>query len=179
MKAIKKVIQKIISGGQTGADQGALQAAIWMSIPHGGWCPKGRRSENGAIPDLYSNLKEHSSPDYPPRTLANVKDSDGTIIFTFGPPERGSALTIHLCKKEKKPWIHIDLLKLNSFQNALKVSRFIMENRIKVLNVAGNRESKSPGIHDKVRNILIRAMVIMSGVKTAVANGAMKCGAKK
>ena len=84
------VITKIVSGGQSGADQGGLDAAIELGIPHGGWCPKGRKSEDGAIPDKY-NLVETKSGDYRVRTEQNVVDSDATVVFTYGPASGGSA----------------------------------------------------------------------------------------
>lgn len=82
-------ISKIVSGGQTGADRGGLDAAIELGIPHGGWCPKGRKSEDGVIPEKYL-LKEMSSADYLKRTEQNVVDSDATVIFTYGQPTGGS-----------------------------------------------------------------------------------------
>jgi hypothetical protein len=73
---------KIVSGGQTGADRAALDWAIFHDLPHGGWCPKGRKAEDGVIPDQYQ-LTETSSASYPQRTQWNVRDSDGTVIFTM------------------------------------------------------------------------------------------------
>ena len=98
----RRIFEKIISGGQTGADQGALDAALELEHPCGGWCPKGRKSEAGRIPDRYP-VKEHSSPEYPVRTEANVLDSDGTLIFTHGEPTGGTKLTVELARKYAKP----------------------------------------------------------------------------
>lgn len=84
------MITKLILGGQTGADRGAL-AAIHCELPHGGWCPKGRKAEGGIIPSKY-HLSEMASPEYLPRTKANVFDSDATIIFTYGPPTGGKLI---------------------------------------------------------------------------------------
>jgi hypothetical protein len=95
------MITQLVSGGQTGADQGALDAAIALKIPHGGWCPKGRKCEHGVIPAKYS-LRETESPAYEERTEWNVRDSDGTVVLTFGNPTGGSALTIVLAKKYRK-----------------------------------------------------------------------------
>ncbi len=86
----QKIFQKIISGGQTGADQGALDAALELGVPCGGWCPRGRKSENGPIPERYP-LQEHESGDTADRTRANVLDSDGNLIFAYGDPEGGWA----------------------------------------------------------------------------------------
>ncbi len=85
------MLKKIISGGQTGADQAALDAAIKLGIPHGGWIPKGRSTENGKLPDKYK-LKEMPTKSYPNRTEQNVIDSDGTLIITHGKLTGGSNL---------------------------------------------------------------------------------------
>jgi hypothetical protein len=103
-------VSKIVSGGQTGADRGGLDAAIELGIPHGGWCPKGRKAEDGAIPLTY-DLTETGSADYRVRTEKNVLDSDATAIFTCGELSGGSKLTADLAEKHGKPWIHIDILR--------------------------------------------------------------------
>jgi hypothetical protein len=148
------MIEKIISGGQTGADQAGLNVAIELGLPHGGSCPRGRKSEAGRIPERY-NLVEHESSDYPPRTAANVRDSDGTVVFTLGAPERGSALTIDLCERAFKPSLHLDLERVSTEEAARLLKTWIEEKKIKVLNVAGNRESKAPGIGAKVETVLM------------------------
>lgn len=99
---------KIVSGGQTGADRGGLDAAIYCNMPYGGWCPKGRKAEDGVIPDKY-HLQEHASADYLARTEANVVDSDATVIFTMGVLEGGSKKTAQFAKKHNKPCLHVDL----------------------------------------------------------------------
>ncbi|HSR12366.1 MAG TPA: putative molybdenum carrier protein, partial [Thermodesulfobacteriota bacterium] len=96
------MVKKIISGGQTGVDRAALDVALELGIPAGGWCPKGRRAEDGRIPDYYP-LQEASSPEYPVRTQLNVEDSDGTLILYRNSPAGGTALTIRLAKRLKKP----------------------------------------------------------------------------
>ena len=83
---------RIISGGQTGADQAALDAAIALGLPHGGWLPRGRKTESGPLPPHYS-LRELRSARYRDRTDKNVRAADGTLICSFGPLGRGSALT--------------------------------------------------------------------------------------
>jgi hypothetical protein len=101
------MIQKIISGGQTGADRMALDWAIWHRIPHGGWCPKGRKAEDGPIGSKYL-LKETPTSNYAQRTEWNVRDSDGTVIFSLAPAlTGGSKKTIKFAIKHKKPWRHI------------------------------------------------------------------------
>jgi hypothetical protein len=136
------MITKIVSGGQTGVDRGALDFAIKRGIAHGGFCPKGRRSESGRIPDKYS-LVETSSADYPPRTWRNVQHSDGTLIITRGTPSGGTALTEDICLASKKPR-HVVNLK-RPF-DAEKFVAWVRENNIRTLNVAGPRESKQSGI---------------------------------
>ena len=149
-------IVKIVSGGQTGADTGALKAAIWCKVPHGGWCPKGRICENGIIPERYK-LKEMQSPDYAQRTEANVVDSDATLLFTFGTPTGGSKLTQELAAKHRRPFFHIDLAAADrSFVPELGRLFFgtgDLPSKVPsscVLNVAGSRESQFPGIGSMV-----------------------------
>src|SRR5947209_11260398 len=89
------MIAKIVSGGQTGVDRAALDVALELGLPCGGWCPKGRRSEGGRIPERYP-LRETTSAAYPARTRRNVLYSDGTLVLTNGPPTGGTALTIEL-----------------------------------------------------------------------------------
>ena len=143
-------IEKIISGGQTGVDRAALNAALEMGIPCGGWCPKGRRAEDGMIPLKYP-LEETSSPDYPQRTEFNIQDSDGTIILTGGPPLGGTLLTLKLARKHHKPFLLIDL---SQGGNASLVRDWIQNGGIQILNVAGPRESEAPGIQDMALNFL-------------------------
>jgi hypothetical protein len=102
-------ITKIISGGQTGADVAGLDAAINHAIPHGGWIPKGRLTEDGPLPAKYQ-LQEMPTASYPKRTAQNVIDSDGTVIFTHGTLIGGSALTRKIALQRGKPVLHIDLL---------------------------------------------------------------------
>jgi hypothetical protein len=100
------MLTKIISGGQTGADQAGLEVAIKLNIPHGGWIPKGRLTENGPLPDKY-NLQEMPGKSYPKRTEQDVMDSDGTVIFSHGKLTGGSALTAQLAEKHSKPILHL------------------------------------------------------------------------
>jgi len=148
-------LRKIVSGGQTGADQGALAACVQKKFPYGGWVPKGRRSEKGKVPAKY-RLRQHWSRHYPPRTEKNVVDSDGTVIFTFGQPDGGSLLTIDFAKKHKRPWLAVDL-NMPPEAAAAKVVRWV-KRRLPdnaVLNVAGSRRSKAPGIHLAVKRVIV------------------------
>ena len=149
-------VKRIISGGQTGADRGGLDAAIDLGIPHGGWCPKGRRAEDGPIPRKY-RLEETASPDYPPRTEQNVVASHGTVVFTFGPPKAGSALTIRLARKHRKPVVHIDLHTLSPDEAAKRLREWIAEHGVSILNVAGSRESNAAGLEKLVHRIVASA----------------------
>ena len=140
------MIEKIVSGGQTGADQAALDAAIKLGISHGGWIPKGRITEEGTLPDKY-HLQEMPSGSYEKRTEQNVLDSDGTVIISRGKLTGGSALTQKLAKKHIRPCLHIDLNKLPAFLASSHISTWVKENNIKILNVAGPRASKDPLIY--------------------------------
>src|SRR3989304_5681242 len=101
-------VRQIVTGGQTGVDRGALDAAIARGIPHGGWCPQGRLAEDGRIPDLYQ-IQENDSPDYTIRTERNVLDSDATLILCRGPLSGGTLLTFHFAKQHQKPCLVVDL----------------------------------------------------------------------
>lgn len=147
------MIKKIISGGQTGADRAALDVAIKLDIPHGGWIPKGRKTENGILPDKYQ-LQEMLTASYPKRTEQNVMDSDGTLIFSRGKLTGGSALTRKLAKQHERPWLHIDLDKVGLTEAYEMIAGWFDEYDVHVLNVAGPRASKDPMIHDVVVIIL-------------------------
>jgi hypothetical protein len=147
------MITKIISGGQTGADRAALDFAIKHNIPHGGWLPKGRKTEDGRLPDNYQ-LREMPTAEYSKRTEKNILDSDGTLIISHGLLSGGSALTRELAKKHKKPWIHIDMADLSLETAVHRLISWIERNTIKVLNVAGPRGSKDPLIYQATIDLL-------------------------
>jgi len=148
------VIEKLISGGQTGADIAALDVALKHGFPHGGWCPRGRRSLDGPIPSRYQ-LTETPKDSYLQRTEWNVRDSDGTVVFTFAAePSGGSLKTIGFARKHAKPCIHISKIGQGYSDPALKLQEFVKEHGIKNLNVAGTRESKEPGINAWVMQVL-------------------------
>lgn len=135
------MLQKIISGGQTGVDRGALDAAIEVGLPHGGYVPKGRKSEDGKVPVRY-HLKETLSYDYKVRTSLNIKESDATLIFVGQKMSPGTRLTINECLRQGKD--HRVVKDFDLFQIDSLVA-WIKESGIRVLNVAGPRESKLPG----------------------------------
>ncbi len=147
------MIRKIISGGQTGADQAALDAAIKLGIPHGGQIPKGRLTEAGPLPDKY-NLSEMSSSSYPQRTEQNVIDSSGTLIISHGPLGDGSDYTRKKAIQHKRPWLHIDLNKTPAFQAATQIRSWLEDHQIETLNVAGPRASKDEKIYKAVFNLI-------------------------
>ncbi|MDY6801271.1 MAG: putative molybdenum carrier protein [Bacteroidota bacterium] len=143
---------KIIAGGQTGVDTGALDFALDNHFPCGGYCPQDRKNENGKIPLKYP-LTEINSNNYIDRTLRNVIESDGTLIIKDKLPlKKGSVDTIALCKKYKKPFF-IAEINLQS-ENRDQIIHWLEINNIKILNVAGNRESQSPGIAKKTYTLL-------------------------
>jgi hypothetical protein len=137
------LVERIISGGQTGVDRAALDFAIEHGIPHGGWCPRGRRAEDGEIQTCYE-LKETPDANYAERTEWNVRDSDGTLIISEASElSGGSALTRDLAVAHGKPWLHVS--KVRDGQHAPEqVRRFIETHGIRVLNVAGPRLSTEP-----------------------------------
>ena len=147
---VKKI--KIVSGGQTGADRAALDAAKAMQISHGGWCPHGRIAEDGKLSMKY-RLRQTPHSDYVERTLWNVRDSDATLIFTTKKKLSGGTLmTWRFAKQLKKPVLHICSQDL---QNPLrKLDAFIKNNGVKLLNVAGPRASKEPRVYEFVYNTL-------------------------
>jgi hypothetical protein len=141
---------KIVSGGQTGVDRAALDVALELGLLCGGWCPRGRKAEDGSIPDRY-RLTETRSVDYAQRTEWNVRDSDATLVLTRGQPSGGTALTIDLARRLGKPRLVVDL---DEQPDAGKVRGWIESQKVSVLNVAGPRESQSPGIHAAAADFL-------------------------
>jgi hypothetical protein len=133
-------IRKIVSGGQTGVDRAALDMARVLKLERGGWCPNGRLAEDGRIPDEYP-LQETPSPVYAERTELNVKDSDGTLVLTCGPPAGGTAYTITCAQRHGRPYHVVDLTQL---ADVLSARRWLCSTSIEVLNVAVPRHSESP-----------------------------------
>jgi Circularly permutated YpsA SLOG family len=151
------VLSKIVSGGQTGADRSALDWAIKRGVAHGGWCPKGRKAEDGVIDPRY-NLAETPSEDYSQRTEWNVRDSDGTAVFSIrGELRGGSLLTVELAGRYNKPVIHL-CAQDERTDHAQELRSFIEESGISALNVAGPRESDEPGVYRFVSRVLDRAL---------------------
>jgi hypothetical protein len=135
-------LEKIISGGQTGVDRAALDVALALGIPCGGWCPKGRRAEDGRIPDDYP-LTESDSATYSDRTKRNVRDSEATLILTRGELRGGTLLTQRTAASLGRPCLAVDL---NNPGAPAAARGWLIAHGIRVLNVAGPRESQSAGI---------------------------------
>ena len=154
------MIQKIISGGQTGADRAALDFAIKHGIPYGGWVPKGRKTEDGTLPEKY-HLQEMPTGQYSKRTEKNVLDSDGTLILSHGLLTGGSALTTGFAEHHGKPWIHIDLEMTSYPEAAIMIREWVGRNSITIMNVAGARASKDPMIYQAVMDLLDAAFILI------------------
>jgi hypothetical protein len=145
----------LVSGGQTGADRGGIEAAIEMDAHYTGWCPKGRRAEDGRIPD-HIVLTESRSEGYLLRTEINVAFAGATLIFTYGPLTGGSKKTLEFITAQSKPYMWIDLH--NEGDYAPAILQFIHDHQVTFLNIAGNRESKAPGIQQKVKTIMMQVL---------------------
>ena len=153
-------IVKIISGGQTGVDRAALNWALQNNIPHGGWCPQGRRSEDGVISDRYL-LQETESKGYKQRTKWNVRDSDATLFITLAPELTGGSLfTQEYTQKINKPCLHV--YPDSHWHEQIKL--FLSMHSIQILNVAGPRASNAPDIEQFVYEVLNEAVKISSFV---------------
>jgi len=138
---------------QAGADRAALEVAVINGLPHGGWVTKGRKAEDGKVPEKYQVI-ELSSADYRQRTEQNVKDADGTLIITHGKLTGGSALTLKYAQKHAKPCLHIDAQKVSEANAAIEIHQWIGDHQVGILNCAGSRASKDPKIYDTVFSIL-------------------------
>jgi hypothetical protein len=143
-------VERVVSGGQTGVDRAALDVALDLGIPCGGWCPRSRRAEDGRIPERYP-VTETESFDYPTRTGRNVEASDATLLLYRDRPRGGTALTLRLARAGGRPFLLIDLA---AEPDAGAVRTWLAEHEVRVLNVAGPRESDSPGIHDQAVALL-------------------------
>lgn len=136
-------LEKIVSGGQTGVDRAGLDAALKAGIPIGGYCPEGRLAEDGRIPDRYP-LMEMAGGGYSDRTEKNVAASDGTLILNMGRLTDGTLLTAECAEKYNKPCL---ILHLEDNPRTSALADWLVRNKIRILNVAGPRESKLPGIY--------------------------------
>ncbi|MGH8704162.1 MAG: putative molybdenum carrier protein [Burkholderiales bacterium] len=141
---------RIVSGGQTGVDRAALDAALALGLPAGGWCPRGRIAKDGRLARRYP-LQETPSADYAPRTESNVRDSDGTLILNRGRLDGGTLLTARLAARYGRPCL---VVQLERRVDLVRLRGWIARHRIRTLNVAGPRESKRRGIYEQARAAL-------------------------
>lgn len=148
------MIERIVSGGQTGCDRAAFDAALALGIPLGGWVPRGRLDEDGVIPARYPNLREAASAEPAVRTEHNVRDSDATLLLSHGPLIGGSALTRQLCEQWERPWLHVDL----SRPAVERVRTWLTRVRPSALNVAGPRASEDPEVYAAARELLVEVL---------------------
>jgi hypothetical protein len=151
------LIRKIVSGGQTGVDRAALDVALDLGLACGGWAPLGRRAEDGRIPAHYP-LRETATAAYPQRTRLNVRDADATLILTRGEPAGDTAFTIACARKLDRPCMLVDLDSPDLEQAAALVREWLGQQRVRVLNVAGPRESSAPGIAEEAAAFLRRVL---------------------
>jgi hypothetical protein len=161
------MLERILSGGQTGVDRAALDVAIGLGIPVGGWCPRGRRAEDGRIPRRY-RLRETPSDRYAQRTAWNVRDADATLILTSGPLTRGTAFTQRMTVSHNRPVCVVDLAQTRA---VAPVRRWLQRNNVRTLNIAGPRASTSPGIYDVAARFLGRLLSVSVSGSTAPVAG--------
>jgi hypothetical protein len=157
-------VRRIVSGGQTGADRGGLDAAIALGMEQGGWCPLGRRAEDGPIPPQY-DLQSTDVADYTDRTRRNVLESDGTLIFCRDELSGGTRVTYRCAVRNGRP-CHLvrstaPLLpgsqRLQFDSRCLPaVATWLLENQVQILNIAGPRESLQPGIAAATKHFLLQ-----------------------
>ncbi len=152
------MVEKIVSGGQTGADRAALDVALELGLCAGGWIPRGRRAEDGSVPQRYDSLVEAESDAYEVRTELNIVDSDATLVLAFGPPAGGSALTVRLARSLRKPVLTVDLERDTREEASARIRSWLAVTRPLVLNVAVPRLSEEPRISDAAASILRGAL---------------------
>jgi len=136
------MLQAIVTGGQTGVDRAALRAARALGLRCGGWCPKGRRAEDGQIPAEFC-LAETESSDYSLRTQLNVRDSDATLVIARGVLDAGTQLTVEFARSQAKPFLIANIALEHS---CAQVANWLSRTPIQTLNIAGPRESQAPDI---------------------------------
>lgn len=151
-------LRKIVSGGQTGVDRAALDWALASGVPCGGWCPLGRWAEDGPI-DVRYPLRETPGADPAQRTEWNIRDSDGTLIVTLARRmSGGTLLTAGLARRLARPLLHLAKADSPAAEQAESLRQFIGQHEIRVINVAGPRESGEPGVGEFVAGLLEAAL---------------------
>lgn len=144
----------VISGGQTGVDRAALDVAIELGLPTGGWVPQGRLAEDGSIPLRYTGLEETHSADPAERTVRNVRDSDATLIISRGPLAGGSLLTLETAAHLGRPLLHLDLSECSQDEAVGRARRWLTSFDPGRLNVAGPRASEDPAVGQQAAEVL-------------------------
>jgi hypothetical protein len=152
------MLEKIVSGGQTGADRAALDVALAHGLEVGGWVPRGRLAEDGRIPERYPGLVETDSADPGVRTAWNVRDSDATLILSHGPLAGGSRLALREAERSGKPLLHLDLDRVSEAAAAARIRGWLAAVAPRTLNVAGPRASEDPGIAAATAAVLRAAL---------------------
>ena len=160
--------RRLVSGGQTGVDRAALDAALEAGLEAGGWCPRGRRAEDGAVPARHP-LREAPSPVYAVRTRLNVRDSDATLVLAWGPLRGGTALTLRWCRRLGRPCRLVDLSRAVAPGELRALRRWLRRHRVRTLNVAGPREGERPGIQ-------ARALAFLRRLLAEGGRGRERCG---
>jgi len=155
----------IVSGGQTGVDRAALDAAREAGVAHGGWCPRGRRAEDGAIPARYP-LQETPEADPAQRTAWNARDADATLALVRGEAHGGTALALEHAAALGRPVLVLDLDADPGVQDVLA---WLRSANVGTLNVAGPRESEAPGIYGE-------ALALLRSVLGAIPPGDERSG---
>jgi hypothetical protein len=158
------MIRKVVSGGQTGVDIAALRAAQACGLETGGWAPRGYLTELGPQRELLAGfgLREMPGDKYPPRTAANVRSADATLIIADS-LDRGSKLTAELCAQMTKPMLHLARSELAGDEALEKALFWLRRIKPKTLNVAGNRETSAPGIEADTEVFLRRLFAALAG----------------
>ena len=157
------MLKKIISGGQVGADQAALDAAIKCRFPHGGWIQKGKKTQTGVLPEKYQ-LTEMSVSGYKEKIEQNVIESDGTVIISHGDLSGGADYSRKMAIKHHRPCLHIDLSQIPAAVSSAEINAWIIENAVEVLNVTGSRASEDGDVYKDTAEI-IENTILMSLVK--------------
>jgi hypothetical protein len=156
---------KIISGGQTGVDRAALDTALKNHVPCGGWCPQGRKAEDGIIPARYP-VMALSNGGYDDRTLKNVQEADGTVIIYFGQPSGGTETTLRYCLQQKKPYLLLDAQKLDSGRAAQRIKEFSDTLAGGTLNFAGPRASDEPKAYPYASSVVDKFLMLHQDADT-------------
>jgi hypothetical protein len=168
------VLERIVSGGQTGVDRAALEAAQAAGLARGGWCPRGRAAEDGPVP-AHHPLRETPDRDPDQRTAWNVRDSDATLVLLRGPARGGTRLTLERAREAGRP---LRVVRLDARPQPSEVALWLAQTRCRVLNVAGPRESEEPGIQAEARRFLDALLAVFPAPRRRSPPGGTKPSAR-